>query len=169
MSEPEGAQAGGLDELLARIRLQMDLESEAEHDVLAEIQGHLEEAMAEARAEGVDEAAALARVAARFGTGEEVGQALQQTHAGWGTADAVIATALPVLGVLVLRWLIFPRQADGTLLTRPIILSQPVLWIVALIVLLVPLFQIKRPRYARVLWAIFWGLTVVLAVWPATS
>jgi len=58
---------GDLEGLLARIGAQMDLDGETEHKVLAEIRGHLEEAMAEARAEGLDEAQAFSRAARRFG------------------------------------------------------------------------------------------------------
>jgi len=76
-----------IDQVLAHIRAQMDLDSETEHEVLEEIRSHLEEAVAAAQAQGLDEQAALAEAAARFGV-EEVGVELQQVHAGRGTADA---------------------------------------------------------------------------------
>jgi len=154
-----------IEELLARIRGQMDLEGETEQEVLAEIRGHLEEAVAEARAEGLDEAEALTRAAARLGVEEEIGRELQATHAGWGTADAVVAAALPVVCALILRWLAF--APDGTALGWPHLLSRPAFWIVAVAALLIPLLKFERWRYALAAWAIFWGLTVIFVTLPA--
>jgi hypothetical protein len=154
-----------IDGLLARIRAEMDLDGETEQEVMAEIRDHLEEAVAEARAEGLDEVAALTRAAARFGLEEEVGQALQATHAGWGTADAVVAAGLPVVCALVLRWLAF--APDGTALGWPQLLSRPAFWIVALAALFVPLLKFERWRYALATWVLFWGLTVLFVMLPA--
>jgi hypothetical protein len=163
----------GIEQLLARIRSQMDLDGETEHDLLAEIRGHLEEAVAEARADGLDEAEALARAAARFGLEEEIGQALQEAHAGWGTTDAIVAAALPVICALALRWLAF--SPDGTALGWPQLLSRPAFWIVALAALVVPVLKVERwPssaiggwRYALATWAVFWVLTIAFVLWPA--
>jgi hypothetical protein len=154
-----------IDNLLDRIRTQLDLDSETEEEVLAEIRDHLEQAVAQARAEGLDETQALAQAAARLGLEEEIGQALQAAHAGWGTADAVVAAALPVICALVLRWLAF--APDGTALGWPQLLSRPAFWIVAVAALLVPLLRFKRWRYALVTWVIFWGLTVIFVTLPA--
>lgn len=154
-----------IDRILARLRAQMDLDSETEHDVLAELRDHLEEAIAEARAGGLDEAEALAKVAARFGLEEEVGRELQAVHAGWGTADAVVAAGLPVVCALILRWLAF--APDGTALGWPQLLSRPAFWGVALIALLIPLLRFERWRYALVAWVLFWGLTVIFVTLPA--
>ena len=154
-----------IDQLVARIAAQMDLDAEAEHQVLAEMRDHLEEAIAEARAEGLDEAGALARAAVRFGLEEEIGRELQATHAGWGTADAVVATALPVVCALILRWLAF--APGGTALGWPLLLSRPAFWIVALVALLIPLLKFERWRYALVTWVLFWGLTVLFVSLPA--
>ncbi|HSR34578.1 MAG TPA: permease prefix domain 1-containing protein [Anaerolineae bacterium] len=151
--------------LLDRIRDQMDLDGEIEEEVLAEIRDHLEEAVADARAEGLDEAGALARASARFGLEEEVGRELQAAHAGWGTADAVVAAALPVVCALVLRWLAF--APDGTALGWPQLLSRPAFWIVALAALLIPLLRFERWRYALATWVFFWALTVVFVTLPA--
>jgi hypothetical protein len=156
---------GNLEGLLARIRVQMDLDGETEHEVLAEIRSHLEEAMAEARAEGLDEAQAFSRAAKRFGGEEEIGQSLQASHAGWGTADAVVAAALPVVCALILRWLVF--APDGTALGWPQLLSRPAFWIIALAALLIPLLKLARWRHALATWAVFWALTVLFVVWPA--
>ena len=153
-----------LDVLLARIGAQMDVESEAEQEVMAEIRAHLAEALAEARAAGLDEQQAMAQVAARFGA-EETGAQLQAAHAGWGTADGVIAAALPALCALVLRWLVY--APDGTALGWPELLNRPSFWVVALVMLFVPLLRFGRWRYAVAGWVIFWTLTVVFVTWPA--
>jgi hypothetical protein len=154
-----------IEQVVARIGAQMDLDSETKHEILAEIRDHLEEAVARARAEGLDEADALARAASRFGIEEEIGQELQAAHAGWGTADAVIAAALPVVSALVLRWLVF--APDGTVLGWPQLLSRPIFWIVALAALLIPVLKFEHWRYALASWALFWGLTVIFVALPA--
>jgi hypothetical protein len=155
----------GVEDLLDRIRAQMDLDSEIEHEVLCEIRDHLEEALAEARAAGLGDDEALDLAAARFGLEEEVGRELQAAHAGWGTADAVIAAGLPVVCALVLRWLVF--APDGTAIGWPQLLSRPAFWIVALVALMIPLLRFERWRYALVTWVIFWGLTVLFVTLPA--
>jgi hypothetical protein len=143
----------------------MDLDKETEQDVLAEIRAHLEDSMAEARAEGLGEEEALARTAARFGVDREIGLELQAAHAGWGTADAVIAAGLPVVCALILRWLAF--APDGTALGWPQLLNRPAFWIVALAALFIPLLKFERWRYAIVAWVVFWGLTVIFVTLPA--
>jgi hypothetical protein len=155
--------AAEIEQVLACIRAQMDLDSETEHEVLEEIRSHLEEAVAAAQAQGLDEGAALAEAAARFGV-EEVGVELQQVHAGWGTADAVIAAGLPVVCALVLRWLVF--APDGTALGWPQMLMRPVFWVIAAAALLLPLLKFGRWRYALMAWAFFWAITVVFSIWP---
>jgi hypothetical protein len=148
-----------------RLQAELDLDGELEHDVLAEIRDHLDEAAAAARAEGLDEVEALARAASRFGLENEIGQELQATHAGWGTADAVVAAGLPVVSALILRWLVF--APDGTALGWPQLLGRPAFWIVALAVLFVPLLRFDRWRYALAMWVILWSLTVLFAALPA--
>jgi len=154
-----------LEQLLERVRAQMELDSETEHDVMAEIRDHLEEALTEARASGLDESEALSEVRRRFGVGEHVGQELQAAHVGWGTADAVTAAGLPVVCALVLRWLAF--APDGTALGWPRLLNRPSFWVVALLSLLIPLLKLERWRYALAGWVLFWALTVVFVAWPA--
>jgi len=153
-----------VDEILARIRAHLDLEAETEYEVLEEIRTHLEEAVEVARMRGLDEKAALAEAAARFGV-EEVGQELQATHAGWGTADGVVAAALPVVCALVLRWLVF--APDGTAVGWQEVLARPAFWVVSLAALLVPLLRFPRWRYALASWAFFWALTMIFFAWPA--
>ena len=151
--------------LLARIRDQMELDSETEHEVMSEIRNHLREAMDEARATGLDEVEALRQVKCRFGTEEEIGRELQAAHAGWGTASAVLAAGLPVVCALVLRWLAF--APDGTALGWPRLLNCPSFWIVALLSLLIPLVKLERWRYALAGWVIFWALTAAFVASPA--
>jgi hypothetical protein len=154
-----------IEPLLARIRGQMDLDGETEQEVLGEIRGHLEEAAAAARVEGLDEEQALAQAAARFGVEEEIGRELQAVHAGWGTADAVVAAGLPVVCALILRWLAF--APDGTALGWPQLLSRPAFWVVAVAALLIPVLRFERWRYALAAWALFWALTVIFVTLPA--
>ena len=160
----EGGAPASVARLLAGVCAQMDLDGETENQVLDELRDHLEEALARARADGLDEAAAEARVAARFGV-EEVGRELQATHAGWGTADAVVAAGLPVFSALVLRWLAF--APDGTALGWPELLGRPSFWAVALAALLIPLLKFDRWRYALAAWAFFWVLTVIFVTLPS--
>jgi hypothetical protein len=150
-----------IDEVLARIQTQMNLDRETEYEVLEEIRCHLEEVVSEAQAQGTDEAEALAQAAARFGA-EEVGLELHEVHAGSGTADAVIAAGLPVASALVLRWLVF--APDGTALGWQQVLVRPAFWIIALVALLVPLLRFERWRYALVCWGFFWIITVIFAL-----
>ena len=153
-----------VDDVLSRIRAHLNLEAETEYDLLQEIRAHLEEAVEVARAQGLDEEAALAEVAARFGV-EEVGRELQAAHVGWGTADGVIAAAMPVVCALVLRWLIF--APDGTAVGWQEVLVRPAFWVVSLAALLLPLLRFPRWRYALASWAFFWALSVVFFALPA--
>jgi hypothetical protein len=153
-----------IEHVLARIRAQMNLDRETEHEVLEEIRAHLEDVVAEAKAQGLDESEALAQAATRFGL-EEVGAELQEVHAGWGTADAVVAAGLPVVCALVLRWMVF--APDGTALGWQQVLVRPAFWTVALAALLVPLLKFERWRYALVSWGFFWIMTVIFALGSA--
>ena len=155
----------GVDDLIERIRAQMTLDGEMEQEILAELRDHLDAAMEQAQAEGLTEAEALARAASRFGLEEQVGQELQAAHAGRGTADAVVAAALPVICALVLRWLAF--APDGTALDWPQLLVRPAFWAVALVALLIPLLKFERWRYALATWVLFWSLTVLFVALPA--
>ena len=153
-----------VDRVLEQVRAQLDLDAEMEYELLAELRGHLEDAVAAARARGLDEERALAEAAARFGV-EEVGQELQAAHVGWGTADAVVAAGLPVLCALILRWLVF--APDGTAVGWREVLVRPAFWVVALAALLVPLLRFPRWRYALISWAFFWAMSVIFFAWPA--
>ena len=153
-----------IDQVLSRIRADLSLEAETEYEVLEEVRAHLEEAVDVARAQGLDEEEALAQAAAHFGV-EEAGQELQVAHAGWGTADGVVAAALPVACALALRWLVF--APGGTAIGWQEALVRPAFWMVALIALLVPLFKFPRWRYALASWSFFWILSVIFFVGPA--
>ena len=154
-----------VEELLQQIQVELDLDKETEQEVLAEIRTHLEEVVTEAMAAGMSREEALAQAAVRFGLGQEVGQALQATHAGWATADAVVAAGLPVLLALVLRWLVF--APDGTAIGWQQVLVRPAFWAVALAALLLPLLKLERWRYALVSWGFFWIMTIIFALGPA--
>jgi hypothetical protein len=153
--------ATDIEQILARIQAQLDLDRETEHEVLEEIRSHLEDLVAEAQSQGAGETEALSQAAARFGL-EEVGTTLQEVHAGWGTADAVIAAGLPVVCALVLRWMVF--APDGTALGWQQVLIRPAFWAVALAALLVPLLKFERWRYALVSWGFFWIMTVIFVL-----
>jgi hypothetical protein len=152
-----------IDDLLNQIQPRLGLEAETEHEVLEEIRGHLEEAVAAAKARGLDEPQALLEAAAAFGV-EQATAELHATHAGWGTLEGIAAAALPVIFTLVLRWLIF--APDGTAGAWREMLSQPALIVIAAVVMLVPLLRFPQRRYAIALWIFFWGLSLVTAVWP---
>ena len=137
----------------------MNLEAETEHEVLEEVRGHLEDATADARRRGMSEEEALSRAAARFGV-DEVARELEETHRGWGTLEGIAAAALPVLLALILRWMVY--APDGTYVGWQQMLGRPAFWTVALMALLIPLWQFPRRRYALISWAVFWGLSVVI-------
>jgi hypothetical protein len=153
-----------VDRVLDQVRAQLDLDAEMEYELLEELRGHLEDAVATARAQGLDEEAALAEAVARFGV-EEVGRELQAAHLGRGTADGVVAAALPVVCALILRWLVF--APDGTAVGWQEVLVRPAFWAVSLAALLLPLLKFPRWRYALVSWAFFWVLSVIFFALPA--
>lgn len=152
-----------IDDVLNQIQPRLGLEAETEHEILDEIRGHLEEAVAAAKARGLDEQQALKEAAAAFGV-EQATAELRETHAGWGTFEGVAAAALPVLFALVLRWLIF--APDGTADAWREMLSQPTLIVIALVAILLPPLRFPRRRYAIALWFFFWGLSLVTVLWP---
>lgn len=153
-----------VDDVLDGIRARLDLEAETEYELLEEVRAHLEDAVTAARAQGLDEEAALVEAAARFGV-EEVGRELQAAHVGWGTADGIVAAALPVVCALVLRWLVF--APDGTAVGWREVLVRPAFWVIAVAALAVPLLRFPRWRYALVSWAFFWILSMIFFAWPA--
>ena len=157
-----------IDGLLDQLQSQLALDTEMERDLLDELRSHLEDALEQAsNAEAEPDADVdkiVQEVAARFGL-EATGAQLQQVHAGWGTADAVFAAALPVLCALVLRWLVF--APDGTSIGWNEVLVRPAFWIVAVAALLIPLIKMGRWRYGLVSWSFFWLITVLFTVLPS--
>lgn len=152
-----------LDQLLAKIGAHLKLSKETEHELLSEIRTHLEDAVAEARARGEDEEDALLKTAERFGP-DEVGAELQDVHADWESIDAILASALPVLFALVLRWLVF--APGGSPIEWTELLNRPGFWIIAVAALVIPAYRFKRWRFALVGWGVFWLLTVIFVVFP---
>jgi hypothetical protein len=164
MSQAEaGAAAASVHRILDQIRLRLNLEAEAENEVLEEIRGHLEDAMAAEMATGQDPDQALAAVAARFGI-EESALALQATHTGWGTLNGIALAALPVIFTLILRWLIF--LPAGTASGWAETLTRPAFWAVVVAAMVAPLLHFSRRRYVLALWTIFWALSLATTLWP---
>src|SRR5574341_2427407 len=152
-----------IDDVLSQIQSGLGLEAETEHEVLEEIRGHLEEAIAAARARGLDEQNALTQAAAAFGV-EQTTTQLHEMHAGWGTLEGEAAAALPVIFAIVLRWRIF--SPEGTADDWREMLSRPTLGMIAVVAILLPLMRFQRRRYALALWIFFWGLSLITILWP---
>lgn len=152
-----------VDDVLQQVQAGLHLEAETEHEVLEELRGHLEEAVAAGMARGLTSEAALSQAAAALGI-EQTAIELQATHAGWGALEGIAAAALPVIFALVLRWFIF--APDGTAAAWRELPVRPALAVIAAVVLLVPLIRFPRRRYALGLWLIFWALSLLTAVWP---
>jgi hypothetical protein len=155
-----------IDVVLAQIASRLQLSREQERDVLDELRNHLEEAVADAIARGEDETVALLKAAEKLGV-DDVGVALQEVHAGEDVAHAIVASALPVLLALLLRWLAF--APDGSARAWPMLLARPGFWVVAAVALLAPLLLFHRWRYALLGWGVFWLLTVLFVAFPAIN
>ena len=155
-SAPDGA----FDRLLEQARAQLDLDADVERELLEELRGHLEESYSAARARGLSAEQALGEAGRRMGL-PEAGQALQATHAGRGAADGVLAAAVPVVGTLVLRWLVLPQ---GDLAHLHQVLARPEFWVLALAALMLPLIRIRHWRFALASWAFFWALSLAYLI-----
>lgn len=155
-----------IDQVLANIRQHLHLSKETENELLAEIRTHLEDAIADARAKGGDEQVALLKAAEQFGI-DEVAAELQEVHSDRESIDAIVASALPVLFALILRWLAF--APDGSSLEWVELLVQPGFWIVAIAVLIIPVLRFRRWRFALVGWGVFWLLTVIFVAFPSIN
>jgi len=155
-----------VEQVLTNISVHLHLSKETEHELLAEIRTHLEEAVERAIIKGEDEEKALTKAAEQFGI-DEVGVELQEVHANRESLDALLATALPVLFALILRWLAY--APDGSALAWRQLLVRPSFWIVATAALLLPLLYFRRLRFALAGWGIFWLLTVIFVVFPNIS
>jgi hypothetical protein len=153
-----------IDGVLDQIRQHLHLSKESETEVLAEIRTHLEDAIAQAVSLGENEQEALIKAAEQFGI-EEAGVELQQVHSDREATNAILATALPVLFAVILRWLAF--APDGSPLAWHQLLIQPGFLIVAIAALALPLFYLKRWRLALATWGIFWLFTVIFVIFPS--
>jgi len=153
-----------IDDVLEQVRARLDLEADREYELLEEIRGHLEEAVADARARGIAEEPALEEAVRRFGV-EPAADALRQTYMGRGALDGVLAAALPVIGVLMLRWLIF--APNGSFGGWQQVVSGPALSIIAFAGLVIPLLRFRRHRLALASWALLWGISLVMMLGAA--
>lgn len=155
-----------VDQVLGRISHQLHLSKETETEVLAEIRTHLEDALEDAANRGEDEQTALLTAAEQFGI-EEAGAELQKIHASWDGLSAIIATALPVLFGVILRWIVF--APDGSILNWRKLLIQPEFYVLAIAALFIPLHYFRRWRFALVCWGIFWLITVIFVIFPSIN
>jgi len=152
-----------IDEVLTQIQTTLNLEADAEHEVLEEIRGHLEEAVAAAQARGLNKDDALMEAARAFGV-EPAASELHKVHAGWGVWEGIAAAALPVLFTLILRWIVF--APDGTADQWREMLSPLTFAIIAGVAILIPLLRFPQRRYALALWIFFWGLSIITVLLP---
>lgn len=152
-----------LEDVLQAIRAELNLSQATEYELIAEIRTHLEDALADAQAQGLDEEVALLKVADKFGV-TEVGQALQHVHAPWESAEAIMACFLPVLTTLILRWLAF--APDGTAIGWQNWLLRPAFWVVATVMLIIPLIKFQKWHYAIISWSVFWAITMLFITLP---
>lgn len=153
-----------IEQVLIQISAHLHLSKETEYELLAEIRTHLEEAVERAMIQGEDGEKALLKAAERFGV-EEVGMELQDVHANRESLEAILATAIPVLFALILRWLAY--APDGSALAWQEFLMRPAFWIVAVGILVIPLLLFRRIRFALAGWGIFWLLTVIFLAFPS--
>ena len=155
-----------IDEVLAQIARQLALSSQTEHELIEEIRGHLEDAVAMAVEQGADPQAALRGVAERFGV-ELTAAALQAEHAPWESADAIVACILPVVGALLLRWLAFVPAGSAANWSH--LLLQPALWAVAFFILLTSFLYYRRWQHALTVWSFFWALSLIFLIFSTPA
>jgi hypothetical protein len=155
-----------IDRLLNQISSKLQLSSQTEQELLEELRGHLEDAFDEALELGRDPIEALHHVSERFGV-DLVGDALQNEHAPWESADAIVACILPVLGALVLRWLAFVPAGSAADWSH--LLLQPIFWFVAVLVLITSFLYYHRWQYALTVWGFFWALSLIFVAFGPTN
>lgn len=125
--------------------------------ILAEVRDHLHERMANAAHDlrlSVDDAAAHA--VAAMGAAADVADGLNSVHAGHGTADAMMAVALPVIGSLALRGLILSGGAGA-------VVPPHLVGLAIAMMLVAPALRFARWRFAVASWTAFWAITLLLA------
>jgi hypothetical protein len=155
-----------IDDVLLKIAANLHLSKETEHEMLAEIRTHLEEAVAEAVGKGTDEQTALLNAAEQFGV-EQAAAELQEVHIGQESLDAIAMVAVPVLFALLLRWLAF--TPEGSARNWQQLLTRPGFWIIAATSLIIPGLWFRRRRYALAGWIFFWLLTVIFIIFPSIN
>ncbi len=147
-----------IESALRQIAAGLRLSSQTERELLEEIRGHLEDAVDDAVRRGQDPDDAVREVGERFGVAV-VAEALQDEHAPWESADAIVACILPVAGALILRWLTFVPA--GSAAGWGFLLLRPSLWVVSVLVLAASLLYYHRWRYALAVWGFFWALSLI--------
>lgn len=151
-----------IDSHLAGLAERLELEKQSRTELLEEMRSHLLDAVDANLDQGLSPAASLERALSSFGPEIRIAGEMNAVYAGWGTTDAIIFTALPVLMGLLLRWLVF--APGGTAIGWDKVLTSIPFWIVALAALLAPLLRFPRFRFALASWVLFWGMTVVFVV-----
>lgn len=142
---------------LADVADALRLDRETALAALAELRDHVAEAMAVAvERDGLDLDAAATRAVAAMGAAAELADGLNAVHAGHGTAEAMMAVALPVVGSLALRGLVVATQAGAAVSPYLIALAAGML-------LVAPALRFARWRYAVASWTAFWAITLLLA------
>ncbi len=155
-----------IDQLLEQIAGNLQLSAETERELLEEIRGHLEDSLADAIRRDENPNEAMQKVAQQFGAAVSA-QALQDTHAPWESADAIVACILPVVGALILRWLLFvPAGSAGN---WSFLLLQPIFWGMALTVLAASWHYYRRWGYAFTVWGFFWVLSLIFVIFDSPT
>lgn len=152
-----------IESFLAGMGDRLDLDQQRKRETLDEMRSHLLDAVAFYRDQGLTPSASLERALLRFGPQPHIAEELNRVYAGWGTADAIVFTALPVLMGLLLRWLVF--APGGSAIGWEHVLTSIPFWIVALAALLIPLLKFPKWRYALASWTFFWGVTVLFMMY----
>lgn len=148
---------------LAYVRRELRLEADVEHEVIAELLHHLEDATADAMERGLSPTQALSHAVERLGLAETT-TALRETHAGLGVREGVLAAALPVGLALTLRWLTYaPEGTAGG--WRVLFEPQGLALLCGLSVAFVA-FCFRRSRYALAGSAFFGAVSLMTALWP---
>lgn len=142
---------------IAAVAAELRLDRESGMQFLAEVRDHLCEGMAHATDAlrlPADDAAAHA--VAAMGAAVDLAGGVNSVHAGHGTADAMMAVALPVVGSLALRGLLLSGGTGAA--------ASPWLIGIAITMLLVaPALRFARWRFAVASWSAFWAITLLLA------
>lgn len=155
-----------IDLVLKRIGRDLKLNNDTKHEILEEMRCHFEDAVEEAEKRGLNQLDALHEAVTRFGI-EDVGPELQSVHTTSESIDAIFIALVPVIGALLLRWVIFlPAGASADWAH---FLQRPAFWIVAVVTLLIPILQFKKRSHTIITWIIFWSLTLIFALLPAAA